>query len=57
MKDKAEETANFAENFDKYFDLLNVTNYTECYKKRKVFQAPYRWANDARLEVINITLL
>ena len=35
MKDEAEETANFAENFDKYFDLLNVTNYTECYKKKE----------------------
>ncbi len=49
---EAEETANFAEMFDKYFDLLNVTNYTKCITKQKKFQQPYRWANDARLVVI-----
>ena len=54
LKDEAEETANFVENFDKYFDMLNVTNYTKCVTKRKKFQQPYRWANDFRLEVIQL---
>ena len=35
MKDKEEEIANFAKNSDNYFDLLNVYDYTECYKKKK----------------------
>ena len=48
----AEETANFADKFDKFFDILNVKNYTECITKRKQFRQPYRWESDARLEVL-----
>ena len=53
LKDDAQETAHFLDKFNKYFDMLNVTNYTTCYEKRKIFQEPYRWANDARLKVMN----
>ena len=49
---EADETANFVEMLDKYFDMLNVNNYTTCITKRKKFQQPYRWGNDARLKVI-----
>uniref|UniRef100_A0A1X7TLU3 Transposable element P transposase n=1 Tax=Amphimedon queenslandica TaxID=400682 RepID=A0A1X7TLU3_AMPQE len=54
FKEKAEETAKFVKYFDKFFDMFNVTNYTKCYKERKMFQAPYRMGNDSRLEVINV---
>ena len=54
FKEEAEETAKFVEHFDKFFDMFNVTNYTKCYKERKMFQAPYRMGNDSRLEVINV---
>lgn len=51
LTDEARETAVFVDMFDKFFDLLNVTNYTKCITKRKEFQAPYRQANDFRMEV------
>ena len=38
-----EEMANFVENFDKFFDALNVSNYNESYKSLKPFRAPYRY--------------
>lgn len=44
----AKETANFIEKFDKFFDLLNVSNYSSSYKSLK---AHYRWSGDKRLEV------
>ena len=53
MKDEGDETARFVEMFDKFFDALNVTNYTKCITKRKYFQTAYTWANDFRLEVPN----
>ena len=42
---EAEETARFVSMFDKFFDSLNVSNH------RKVFQQPYRSAEDFRLKV------
>ena len=48
----AEETANFADKFDTFFDILNVKSYMECITKRKQFRQPYRWESDARLEVL-----
>lgn len=51
FKDEAEETANFVQMFDQFFDCLNVTNYTKHYTKRKPFLAPYRWGNDNRITV------
>lgn len=48
---EAEETATFIEYFNKFFDILNVNNFTECYEKRKYDKSPYRWPNDKRLEV------
>lgn len=53
FKEEASETANFIEKMDKFFDLLNVTNYTKCYTKLKYFQTPYRWTKDFRIEVNN----
>lgn len=47
----ADETANFIEMFDKFFDALNVTNFSRCIYKRKYFQTVYRWNKDFRLKV------
>ena len=48
---EAEETAKFVEYMDKFFDALNVSNFTEGKKKRKPFQNPYRSDTDFRLTV------
>lgn len=50
---EAAETAEFVGVFDKFFDLLNVTNFTNGTRKRKPFQHPYRSAADTRLTVSN----
>lgn len=51
LSHEAEETANFIEKFDKFFDMLNVSNYFSTYKSLKPFKAPYRWSADKRLQV------
>ena len=48
--EEAEETANFIELVDKFFDCLNVNSYHSGKYKRKVFQDPIR-PNDFRLKV------
>ena len=45
------ETAHFIEKVDKFFDSLNVSNFTQGKHSRKPFQEPYRDADDARLKV------
>ena len=45
------ETAYFIEKMDKFFDTFNVSSFTQGKFKRKVFQQPYRSANDFRLTV------
>lgn len=47
------ETIRFVYVFDRFFDSLNVSNFTNGKYKRKVFQQPYRSANDFRLNVNN----
>ena len=36
---------------DKFFDILNVSNFTNGTWSRKPFQHPYRHGDDARLTV------
>ena len=48
---KAEETWKFTAIFDKFFDLLNVGNFTTGTRKNKRFQHPYRHSDDFRLAV------
>jgi len=38
-------------NDGSFFDCLNVMNYSECYKKLKIFRMPYRTKDDFRFEV------
>lgn len=48
---EVEETARFVETFDKFFDALNVTNFSDGRRKRKAFQLPYKSGKDFRLKV------
>lgn len=48
---EAKETAKFVALFDKFFDLLNVSNFTNGTRKLKNFQHPFRHADDFRLSV------
>eukprot|EP00731_Ephydatia_muelleri_P018846 Em0011g886a len=43
------ETVKFITMMDKFFDCLNVDNYSSGYTQRKPFKQPYRSANDFRL--------
>ena len=49
--DEAKETAKFTLMFDKFFDCLNVSNYTDGKHHRKPFQSPYRSSDDFRIKV------
>ena len=49
--DEAVETVKFVALMDKFFDLLNVSNFKNGTRKRKPFQYPYRHADDYRLAV------
>lgn len=48
---EVKETANFVSLFDRFFDCLNVSNFTNGTKNRKPFQHPYRHSDDHRLKV------
>ena len=50
------ETAYFIEKVDKFFDCLNVSNFTQGKHSRKPFQEPYRNADDTRLKVYQICI-
>ena len=49
-----EETAKFVEMFDKFFDALNVSKFTNGKQNRKPFQSPYRSGSGYRLKVVYI---
>lgn len=48
---EAAETSRFVDIFDKFFDILNVSNFGNAQRKRKPFQAPFQSSQDERLEV------
>ena len=48
---EVERTAEFADIFDKYLNILNVGNFDNGKRKRKRFQEPYRDASDFILKV------
>ena len=49
--DEAEESAIMAEQFDKFFDCLNVGSFTAGKQQRNPFKSPYRSKDDFRLKV------
>lgn len=53
----AKETSKFVGIFDKFFDCLNVSNYVNGKRERKVFQDPYRSGSDFRLKVKSIVIV
>lgn len=51
------ETAKFVSHFDKFFDMLNVTNLVTGKHKRKEFQLPFNSIDDTRLDWLENTFL
>ena len=51
LGEEASETVRFIRMMDKFFDSLNVNNFTTGKRRRKVFQDPYRGPGDFRLKV------
>ena len=49
--DKARETAHFVGLVDKFFDIMNVQNFSKGRSSMKPFQLPFRSAEDFRLKV------
>lgn len=45
------ETAHYVSMVDRFFDCLNVNNFTSGKYKREVYKDPYRSPNDFRLKV------
>ena len=48
---EAQKTATFVSMFDKFFDMINVSNFTNGTHYRKPFKHPYRSSDDTRLYV------
>ena len=48
------ETVKFVALFDKFFDCLNISNFTNGTLKRKAFKHPYHHVNDFRLAVSGV---
>ena len=48
---QASETAQFAAIFNKFFDILNVSNFTNGTRYRNPSLHPYRHGEDERLKV------
>ena len=51
MMAEASETALFAATFNKFFDILNVSNFTNGTRYRKPSMHPYCYGDDERLKV------
>ena len=51
---EAQATAEFVQMFDKFFDILNVSNFTNGTYHHKPFKHLYRSGDDVRLTVKNI---
>ena len=50
--EEAEQTAKFCDMFNKFFDCLNVSNFTAGQRSRNAFKSPYRKGKeDFRLKV------
>jgi len=52
---KANETAHFAEMFDKFFDCLNCSSLSAGKQSRNPFRSPYRSGADWKLKVHTCT--
>ena len=52
--DEVEETSRLILMMDKFFDCVNVHNFTHGLYARKPFQMPYWSAEDPRLKVLKL---
>ena len=52
-KEEVATTAEFVDLINKFFDCLNVGNYTEGRDNQTALKQPYRKSTDFRLEVYN----
>ena len=50
-KAETEETAKFVDMFNKFFDCLNISNFTAGIQSRNPFKSPYCKDTDFRLKV------
>ena len=50
--EEASETARFVGMMDRFFDAVNVHNYSHGVHSRKMFQMPYTSSKDWRLKVL-----
>ena len=48
---EVQETATFVMMFDKFFDIFNVSNFSNSIHQRKPFKAPFHKGSDFRLTV------
>lgn len=48
---EAAKTAEFVSMFDKFFDCLNMTNFTSGKHSRNAFKSPYYSGKDFRIKV------
>ena len=51
--EEVEETAKFVEYVDKFFDCVNVGDFTSGMRSRNPFKSPYYSGSDFRLKVYN----
>ena len=49
--DTAKQTACFVEKIDKFFDCFNVLTFSQGKFSKKIFQVPYRRADDFHMKV------
>ena len=49
---RADDTAKFADMFNKFFDCVNVSSLSAGKLARNPFKSPYRSATDFRLNVV-----
>lgn len=51
------ETIRFVEMMDRFFDCLNVNNFSSSKNKIKLFQSPYTSAKDFRIAVCDTVVV
>ena len=54
--EQATETSQFVDIFDKFFDIMNVKDFTSGASYQKQFLQPYRRSDDERLKVMHNTI-
>ena len=56
VEEQATETSQFVDIFDKFFDIMNVRDFTSGARYQKRFLQPYRRSDDEQLKVMHNTI-